>query len=609
MSFKVEISDYLLHDILPLVERPARYIGGERGSIKKDFAKANARIVLAFPDVYEIASGNLGHEILYHILNEHPDFLAERVYAPWSDMEKSLLDNSIPLFTLENKIPAREFDMIGFTVPYELAYTGVLTILNASGIGFESKGRGFPIIGMGGSCAFNPSVMSKYIDFFNLGDGEENIVRIGQIIADARNEIDKHRDDENLKLSLLEKIADLPGVYVPAIKIKSKSKAIVENLEDAPFPRKAIVPYFGEMKNRITLEVFRGCTHGCRFCQAGYIYRPYRKRPKNLCIAIAKESFEHTGHNEISLSSLNTTDYPELIELIEEIASLRIGRPVTISIPSSRIASFSHEMSQSLKRYTTGSVTLAIEAGTERLRKVINKHTSDEEIINTVQSALLNGFGEFKFYFMTGLPTENKEDVEAIVELVHRIRKIYGDLKSRNEIPHNLNFQIKVAASNFVPKPVTPFQWCAMDDIPSMIEKHGILKPIRSIKNAKLRTHSAEMSFLEGVISRGDARIGNAIETAWRMGSRFESWSERLDINLWLDAFEKDGINPNHYIRERSLDEEFSWDFAPTGIDKKFLRREYEKALRGEETEDCFEGDCIGCGLWKETCSRIERRK
>jgi radical SAM superfamily enzyme YgiQ (UPF0313 family) len=603
------IPDYLLHDILPFVERPSRYIGGERGTVAKDFEKCGARIALAFPDVYEIGTGNLGHEILYHMINSHVRYIAERVYAPWDDLESELLKKSVPLYTLESKIPVREFDILAFTVSYELGYSGILTMLNSSGIPLKSHDRIFPIVGMGGECAFNPSVMRDYVDFFHLGDGESVINEIARIIADSRDDIDNHRDDPELKKSILERIAGLSGIYVPSIGKSSEHKSVLKDLDSAYYPKEPIVPYFGEMKSRITLEIFRGCTQGCRFCQAGYIYRPYRKRSVERLTEIAHASFAHTGHTEISLSSLNTTDYPDLKRLIETIVEMRGNRPLRISIPSSRISSFDSEFAEMLKPYSSGSITLAIEAGTDRLRKVINKHTTDDEITSTVESALTNGLGELKLYFMVGLPTETDDDVFAIISQVRNIRSIYGRLQQEKLIPPKTNFRMKVSVSNFVPKPHTPFQWCAMDDIETMIRKHDLLKPIRSVKSSMASFHRAEASFLEGVIARGDEKIGRVIERAWRMGSRFESWKERLDLNLWNQAFNDEGINPAGYVRERSETEVFPWDDTPSGISKPFLRKEYEKALRGEETSDCFETDCAGCGLWKDICVDLPRGK
>ena len=609
MSDNRSIPEHLLHDILPTVDRPARYIGGERGSIYKDFDSCTARIALAFPDVYEIASGNLGQEILYHILNSNENYLAERVYAPWDDFEKALESRSVPLYTLENKIPVKEYDMIGFTVSYELGYTGLLTILNSSGLALKSSERTFPLVGMGGSCAYNPAVMSDYIDFFHLGDGEESILKIAEIISEFRSDIDSNRDDTDLKKTILTALSDVPGIYVPSLKNKFLHPAKIKNLDSAYFPGEAIVPYFGDMKSRVTLEVFRGCTQGCRFCQAGYIYRPYRKRSTETLLALAHKSFAHSGHSEISLSSLNTTDYPELKKLLDDIIELRKNRPLRISIPSSRISSFESDLAQTLKPFSSGSLTLAIEAGTERLRKVINKQTSNDEIDNAVKNALQNGLGEFKLYFMVGLPTETSDDIEAINDTVFGIRKTYKYMKRNNEIPPKTNFKLKVSVANFVPKPHTPFQWHQMDNIQTLITKHDLLSPLKSTRSIKMRAHSAEGSFLEAVISRGDSKIGRVIETAWRMGSRFESWRERLDLKLWLDAFKKENINPDEYLNERKLDDVLPWDSVSSGVSKKFLKSEYEKAIKETETPDCFESDCAGCGLWKEICLELPRGK
>ncbi|MBU1023134.1 radical SAM protein, partial [bacterium] len=497
----------------------------------------------------------------------------------------------------------------GFTVSYELGYTGLLTILNSSGLPLKSSERAFPLVGMGGSCAFNPAVMSDYIDFFHLGDGEESILKIAEIISEFRNDIDNHRDDLELKKTILTSLTGIPGIYVPSLKNKFQNPAKLTNLDSAFFPGEAIVPYFGDMKSRVTLEVFRGCTQGCRFCQAGYIYRPYRKRSPETLLSLAHKSFAHSGHSEISLSSLNTTDYPELKNLLDDLIELRQNRPLSISIPSSRISSFNRDLAETLKPYSSGSLTLAIEAGTERLRKVINKQTSNEEIDNAVKNALQNGLGEFKLYFMVGLPTETPDDINAINDTVFGIQKTYKYMKRNDEIPPKTNFKLKVSVANFVPKPHTPFQWHPMDNIQILIAKHDMLRPLKFIKSIKMKAHSAEGSFLEGVISRGDARIGRVIETAWRMGSRFESWKERLDLNLWLDAFKQENINPNDYLKERNSEDDLPWDCVSSGVSKAFLLREYEKAMKEIETPDCFENDCAGCGLWKEICLNLPRGK
>jgi radical SAM superfamily enzyme YgiQ (UPF0313 family) len=609
MKSDLIIPSHLLHDILPLVERPTRYIGGERGSCVKEFEKCDARIALGFPDVYEIASGNLGQEILYHIVNSKEIFLAERVYAPWIDMEKKLADHSIPLYTLESKIPVREFDILGFTVSYELGYTSLLTILNSSGLPLHSSERTFPIVGMGGSCAFNPSVMTRFVDFFHLGDGEENILAIANVIAEYRKEIDKHRDDKNLKNEILKRLSSIPGVYVPGMPVEWERRSIIPDLENTFFPTKTIVPYFVDMKSRVTLELFRGCTQGCRFCQAGYLYRPYRKRSAETLLACAHASIEHSGYTEISLSSLNTTDYPELKELVERLIEMRGFRPLKISIPSSRISSFSSEFAEILKPYSSGSITLAIEAGTERLRRIINKHTSDEDITSAVRSALMNGLNQFKLYFMIGLPTETDDDILAINDVVGSIRTTWKHLKGHGEIPKQSPIQIKVSIANFVPKPHTPFQWCAMDSIETQIHKHDLLKPIRTISGTRMTSHPAESSFIEGVLSRGDEQVGAVVESVWKAGSRFETWKERLNFKLWMDSFQSENVNPEDYISEKSEDYVFPWDSIPTGISRSFLWNEYQKALNEIETRDCFEGDCAGCGIWKEVCANLPRKK
>jgi radical SAM superfamily enzyme YgiQ (UPF0313 family) len=462
---------------------------------------------------------------------------------------------------------------------------------------------------MGGSCAYNPSAMTRFVDFFHLGDGEENILAIANVIAEYRKEIDKHRDDKNLKNEILKRLSAIPGVYVPGMPVEWERRSIIPDLESTFFPTKTIIPYFVDMKSRVTLELFRGCTQGCRFCQAGYLYRPYRKRSAETLLACAHASIEHSGYTEISLSSLNTTDYPELKELVERLIEMRGFRPLKISIPSSRISSFSSEFASMLKPYSSGSITLAIEAGTERLRRIINKHTSDEDINSAVRSALINGLNQFKLYFMIGLPTETDDDILAINSVVGSVRQTWKHLKGHGEIPKQSPIQIKVSIANFVPKPHTPFQWCAMDSIETQIHKHDLLKPIRSISGTRMTSHPAEGSFIEGVLSRGDEKVGAVVESVWRAGSRFETWRERLNFKLWMDSFESENVNPEDYISEKSEDYVFPWDSIPTGISRNFLWNEYQKALSETETRDCFEGDCAGCGIWKEVCANLPRKK
>jgi radical SAM family uncharacterized protein len=590
----------LNNEILHRVNRPARYTGGEWNAVVKDWDGTPVRVALAYPDTYEIGMSNMAVPILYDLLNRRPDVLAERVYAPWVDMEALMRERGIPLFSLENRRPLREFDIIGFSLGYELTYTNALNMLDLAGIPVLAAERdgSFPLVIAGGSCCLNPEPMSDFLDLCVLGDGEEVI----QELVDAYVE---HRGAD--KATLLQRLARVEGVYVPSLYraeyhpdglFKSLTplvsgappvvrRRLVNRLP--PPPTRPAVPFIEVVHDRGAIEVQRGCSRGCRFCQAGMIYRPLRERPHEEVLAAAGELITNCGYDEVSLVSLNTTDYPGVEELVA-----RLGRQhpnLAVSLPSLRLDNFSVRLVASLPTRSRTGLTFAPEAGSERLRRAINKPLTDENLLETAATAFERGWSGLKLYFMVGLPTETIEDVEGIVTLVEKVRAEGKKAAGRKPM-------IRVSVSTFVPKPHTPFQWSAQVDRASLEARQAVLQQGLRHKGTRLSWHEPEVSLLEAALSRGDRRLGKVVLKAWQAGCRFDSWSEHYRHDKWLAAFAAEGLDPAFYAgRERPTDEALPWGHIDAGVTVDFLKRELERTRAGRETPDCRRGPCNLCGL------------
>ena len=599
-------------DVLYKVAKPARYSGGEWNSIVKDWDAVDIKIALAFPDTYEIGMSNLGLAILYDILSRQHDVLAERVYAPWVDMEAEMREEGLGLFSLESKRPVKDFDVVGFSLGHELTYSNVLNMLDLAYIPVLASDRNdsHPLIIAGGVCALNPEPMADFIDAFVMGEGEEAVIELIDAIRQYRKS-----GLFDSRINLLKKLAQVPGVYVPSLykdcynddgitaalepvsgqasdRIKRR---IVEKLP--PVPTHLVVPYIQVVHDRAVIEIQRGCTQGCRFCQAGIIYRPLRQRTHEEIIEVSGELIDNCGYDELSLLSLSTSDYPRIEELVTALAHRHRRQRVTISLPSLRLDTFSMELADALKGRKKTGFTFAPEAGSSRLRNVINKHLSDEALMGTIQMTLDKGWTNLKLYFMVGLPSETIGDVESIVEMVRTIRKLRG--------ASGKHLQVKVNVSTFIPKPHTPFQWVAQDDAQTLEAKHDILR--RGLKKAgtQLSWHDPKSSLLEALMSRGDRRVGRVIYRAWQLGCRFDSWSEHFDFEKWQQALDECGIDAGFYVhRQRSFDEDLPWSHIDVGVTVEFLRREYERAIAEKETPDCNQGACLACGLqeWASEC-------
>ncbi|MCX8129342.1 MAG: TIGR03960 family B12-binding radical SAM protein [Clostridia bacterium] len=600
---------YIVNDeILQSVEKPSRYTGSEWNSVHKNPGDVNIRFAFCFPDVYEIGMSHLGMKILYHLLNEREDVYCERVFAPWVDMEQKLRENKIPLFALESQEPIRDFDFIGFTLQYEMSYTNIVNMLDLAGVPIFSSDRTeeHPLICAGGPCAYNPEPLAEIVDFFMLGEGEE-------IISEVMDVYSAWKADNATREDFLNRIVNIEGIYVPRFyEVKYNSdgtissimpkdakypqkirKRIIDNLNETFFPERIIVPFTDIVHDRIMLELFRGCTRGCRFCQAGFIYRPVRERSPEKLLDMARKLEENTGYEEISLTSLSTSDYSGLGSLTEGLIKEMEEKRVNLSLPSLRIDSFSLDLMEKAQKVRKSGLTFAPEAGTQRLRDVINKGVTENDLINSVTTAFSGGWNSVKLYFMLGLPSETFEDIEGIAELGYKVVSAYSAIP-REKRGKGLN--VTISTSSFVPKPFTPFQWESQDEMDVLREKQRFLKGKIKSKNISYNWHDSELSLLEAVFARGDRRTGRVLVKAWEKGCRFDSWGEHFKFQEWMEAFEECGLSPSFYAnRRRRYDEVFPWDHIDVGVSKKFLLKENERAYKGEVTPNC-RIDCTGCG-------------
>ncbi len=599
-----------LDEILCEVEKPARYAGGEFNSVVKDWDKTDLHFTFCFPDLYEIGMSHLGIKILYDILNRRDDIWAERSFMVAQDMEDKLREKGIPLYSLESKMPLKDHDIIGFTLQYELSYSSILSMLSLAQIPLLAIERDdtYPLVCAGGPCAYNPEPLADFIDFFMIGEGEDVIVKVSDIVLNGKKKGTKKAD-------ILKELSNLQGVYVPSLVevtyhedgtvasvSKTVEKTVIENLSDAIFPTKLVVPFVEAVHDRITLEVMRGCMRGCRFCQAGYIYRPKREKDADKLSEIAQLSFCNTGYEEISLSSLSTSDYLQLKDLKGKLNTFTKENMINLALPSLRIDNFHEEALESLSEVRKSSLTFAPEAGTQRMRDIINKNISEETILNTMQFAYENGWSTVKLYFMIGLPFETDEDVLGICELVKKIESIYYSVPKEKR---GKRFGITVSVSTFVPKPHTPFQWAPQDSFETILHKQNLLKENLRSKNIRLNWHDAETSVLEAVFARGDRRLGKVILEAHKLGCKLDGWNEYFSYETWQKAFENAGVDMKFYSeRERSLDEVLPWDVTFCGVTKEFFKRELLTAKEAITTPNC-QDKCAGCGANRYQCNSV----
>ncbi len=605
---KLALSD----DILLNIEKPARYIGNEVNSIVKNADDVKIRFAMCFPDVYEIGMSHLGIQILYDMFNRRDDVWCERVYSPWTDLDAIMREHNIPLFALESQDPIRDFDFLGITIQYELCYTNILQILDLSGIPLLAKERGEddPIVIGGGPCAYNPEPLADFFDLFYIGEGETSYYQLFDLYEENKANGGTRRD-------YLEKAAEVEGIYVPAFydpvynedgtlhsftpnnthAAPRVRKTVEMNLSDSYYPEKPVVPFIRVTQDRIVLEIQRGCIRGCRFCQAGMIYRPNREKSLDSLKNEAKKLLANTGHEEITLSSLSSSDYSKLDELVTFLLEECKDEKINIALPSLRIDAFSLDVMSKVQDVRKSSLTFAPEAGSQRMRDVINKGLTQEEILNGAKEAFLGGWNKVKLYFMLGLPGETIEDEEAIPELADKVANCFYEIpKDQRE----KRCQITSSTSFFIPKPFTPFQWATMlteeeyrSCAATVRHAFGRQKNSRSLKYS---WHDTEGSILEGVMARGDRRVGPVIQRAYELGCLYDSWGDQFHYDRWLNAFDDCSVSIDFYTRrERGKDELFPWDFIDAGVSKTFLRNEWEKAMRGEVTPNCRE-KCSGCG-------------
>ena len=596
----------LLQRILPTVQKPARYTGGEFNEIKKNLDDVRVRVAFCFPDTYEIGMSNVGMRILYGVMNEMDGVWCERVFAPWGDMEEQMRKHNLPLWALESQDPVKDFDMIAITIGYEMCYTNILNMLSLAQVPLHAKDREglHNIVFAGGVCTFNPEPLADFVDFFSLGEGEE-------ITPEIISLYDRAKAEGWSKDAFLKEVSKIPGIYVPsfyehtynddgtiaAITPRNGApavvtKRIIEDLDHAYYPTKMIVPSTEIVHERANLEVFRGCVRGCRFCQAGFSCRPVRKKSADVLYRQAVEMLEDSGHNEITLSSLSTSDYRQLKELTDELIPYCVDNKVNLSVPSLRADNFSQELMRKLQTLRKSGLTFAPEAGTQRLRDVINKNLTEDEILNTCANAFSGGWNNVKLYFMLGLPTETDEDVLGIADLVYKVIQTWKEHASNKK----RGLRVHVATAFFVPKPHTPFQWEKQITPEEYLRRCRLLKAHFYSKSIEYNYHTPDISRLEAVTARGDRRLGPVIEEAAKNGAKMDGWDEYFNYGIWLDAFEKCGVDPNFYtIRGYGEDEVLPWDPIDVGVTKRFLLCERRRAYEGRITQDCRHG-CSGCG-------------